>query len=1763
MEVPFAGSLFMSKSVWRKYLQQLSLSFFQKGTVRKARSVSRPLARAVLEELESRLAPAGYVVNSNLAISPLGSADEQNDTNAAAAHAVVFFESSVTDYQALIQGLAPGTDAVVLDSTGDGVNEMAAFLAGRQDLTSIGVVAHGSAGAIDLGTAILDGQTASGYRAELATIGAALDSGGEIDFWSCDVAAGAAGHALLLNIAKSTGAGLAASSHPVGSAALGGSWQLDVTLGGAAGKAPFSAAAQIAFHEILPADPAQSIVSAVPLTIPVGGTSTVTLTANDSSGMQLTTGGSTVMFGLGAGVGAGTFSNVIDNNDGTYTSTFTATTAGTNTITGNIDGQDLTSTLPNINIYNPAVQFVLTNQSSTHITAGGTVSFTLTAEDDTNTPVPNYTGTVSLQMLNPNSQATFNGVTLPTTYTFVAGDAGSHVFNIVLATAGTQTITATDTVGSFSAATAAVTVDLGPFSPSASTITVAPSAIPLGGQAIVTLTAKDAAGNLQPGGGSPNFVMGTTGTGFGNFTNFVDHNNGIYTATFISTVSGSNTITGSLNGQNITSTPPSITINPATKFIISNQSTTSVTAGNTVSFSITAEDSSNEAVPGYTGTVKITSTDSQATFNGNPLPAFYTFIANDAGSHNFTILLGTATNPPTIPNQTVTVTDQANTSLTATTSPVAVFPGAFNKFVDTVKDASTQQPTTTVTSGSTFIFTVQATDAFGNAITNYPTNAPTTVSTTTNPVDPKDNPSSFQTFFTGNGFWFCTGTLYTVGAYTLLTTGTSTLGTFNGVSPLITVVPGSALTFSVDSPTNVITGVPFPLTVTARDAAGNVVTNYSDTVKIISNDPAAPTLISSYQFTTGAGNDNGVHTFNLTLKTAGTEIVQAIDTVSTNPIIQGSTKPITTNGLQVTAFNPTPTGFTATFNKTFLPADLTLYSQNKTTVMDVTLLGKNEGPIHGSLLIDPTNSIIIFNATASYLKELNANTNSPTVSAVLPDDTYTVTLVSGSGSNGFQDALGHLDGLSNNTHANFVTTFTTTYQTSATPALGIPDFARGPGGYTITSASENASNVVTMTTSIISNMQPGAQIVITNANPATYNGTYTILSTSSNTLTFNAPPGLGTYVGGGQANQDIQVLNDTNKGIPVTFYNANNVSDATFTLSFNPSLLQVTGAFGGTGSDASDQAAPATSFTLAGVNTIDATHAVASFTFHDATPQTGTVILGDILAIVPSTAFAISTITETGNTVTVTTTNTNTFVPGQTIAINGVSNSAYNSNVNGNLLFAVGTILAPNKFTYNLPSAANKPTSSGGVAGVAALGLYQQKELLQLGNIVVNGSASSGTLATAAIHVNAYFGDVGNADGIISGLDTLPADSVAQGHASGFLPYQLLDPVIIGDVANDLTIDAGDVSAINNFVAVLRPLQIPQPPGFAISSPNQADPLLSLSRTAASDGSSDSSFILPPSSFNVTVNLDNPAPAGSTGLDEAILTLAYDPSALSVTAQDITLGTIPGQGTGWQISSVVDATTGQIAIELYSSTPVTATTGGSLVNIAFHVTDAGRLGVNSQGTTLVQLVNSATINGQSFSTMAADALGRMVLDIGASSVNVPLPVLDLPVTLLSTATAQPDRLHTVLADDADQIRAMVVATEPTEALVTFVAHETGRLVPAEFLIPPTPTTAIEGPVQFVSSFQIGIPVQLNTFLLQNSPLEQNLRKLLPALTRWAESQLDVGQWSRLLTDLIRAETEPPSVLSDAPAGSTETDPHALLERIFAQMANDTDDFGDL
>ena len=83
------------------------------------------------------------------------------------------------------------------------------------------------------------------------------------------------------------------------------------------------------------ADPvslARSIVTLSSSNIQLGGTTTITLQAEDAAGNKFTTGGLSVSFSPGqSGDGEGTIGPVHDDGDGTYTATFTGTTAGSNT----------------------------------------------------------------------------------------------------------------------------------------------------------------------------------------------------------------------------------------------------------------------------------------------------------------------------------------------------------------------------------------------------------------------------------------------------------------------------------------------------------------------------------------------------------------------------------------------------------------------------------------------------------------------------------------------------------------------------------------------------------------------------------------------------------------------------------------------------------------------------------------------------------------------------------------------------------------------------------------------------------------------------------------------------------------------------------------------------------------------------------------------------------------------------------------------------------------------------------------------------------------------------------------------------------------------------------------------------------------------------------------------------------------------------------------------------------------------------------------
>src|SRR5690606_26641797 len=98
--------------------------------------------------------------------------------------------------------------------------------------------------------------------------------------------------------------------------------------------------------------------------------------------------------------------------------------------------------------------------------------------------------------------------------------------------------------------TAGVEISVGAASLAASTITAAPSNITTDGTSTSTIHLKDAAGNnLTASGGT--VVLTTT---LGTLDDFQDNADGTYTATLSSTIPGTATISGTLDGDNLADT---------------------------------------------------------------------------------------------------------------------------------------------------------------------------------------------------------------------------------------------------------------------------------------------------------------------------------------------------------------------------------------------------------------------------------------------------------------------------------------------------------------------------------------------------------------------------------------------------------------------------------------------------------------------------------------------------------------------------------------------------------------------------------------------------------------------------------------------------------------------------------------------------------------------------------------------------------------------------------------------------------------------------------------------------------------------------------------------------------------------------------------------------------------------------------------------------------------------------------------------------------
>src|SRR6185312_11776662 len=124
-----------------------------------------------------------------------------------------------------------------------------------------------------------------------------------------------------------------------------------------------------------------------------------------------------------------------------------------------------------------------------------------------------------------------------------------------------------------------------------------------------------------------------------------------------------------------------------------------MTAGDLIPLTVKATDAFGNAAIGYSGTVHLSSTDTQA-----GLPADYTFSAADAGVHTFTVVLETAT--PNGVVWSISVADTANAASLATITNFEVVNAAASTFGITLPSQ--------ITAGVPFTSKVTVSDAFGN-----------------------------------------------------------------------------------------------------------------------------------------------------------------------------------------------------------------------------------------------------------------------------------------------------------------------------------------------------------------------------------------------------------------------------------------------------------------------------------------------------------------------------------------------------------------------------------------------------------------------------------------------------------------------------------------------------------------------------------------------------------------------------------------------------------------------------------------------------------------------------------------------------------------------------------------------------------------------------------------------------------------------------------------------------------------------------------------
>ncbi|MDH4566989.1 DUF4347 domain-containing protein [Pseudomonas sp. BN414] len=190
--------------------------------------------------------------------TPNDARSEPGQQPSASRHLLVL-DSRIDGREKLTAQLPGNVEVLVVEANQDGLAAISAALAQLGQVDSIQILSHGAAGEFTLGKTTLSADNIGQFAQPLSQWSQSLSEGADIQLYGCKVGEGSAGRTLVNELARWTGADVAASSDDTGSARAGGDWDLEVTSGDVDKPIALAAAATAGYDRLLAAGPTTTL----------------------------------------------------------------------------------------------------------------------------------------------------------------------------------------------------------------------------------------------------------------------------------------------------------------------------------------------------------------------------------------------------------------------------------------------------------------------------------------------------------------------------------------------------------------------------------------------------------------------------------------------------------------------------------------------------------------------------------------------------------------------------------------------------------------------------------------------------------------------------------------------------------------------------------------------------------------------------------------------------------------------------------------------------------------------------------------------------------------------------------------------------------------------------------------------------------------------------------------------------------------------------------------------------------------------------------------------------------------------------------------------------------------------------------------------------------------------------------------------------------------------------------------------------------------